>query len=209
MQDFEHLRKEMVEYQIRLRGIKSGAVLRAMEKVPRHRFVSGGEIGNAYSDGPLPIGEGQTISQPYIVALMTEALGIDGQSRVLEIGTGSGYQTAVLAEIAREVYTVERIESLSVRARGILTDLGFTNIYYKVGNGFEGWSEHSPFDGIIVTCAPEKIPPALIGQLAENGRLVIPVGARNFQRLEVIKKIEGKIGREEICAVRFVPMVED
>jgi len=205
--DFEELRERMVEEQIEARGIKDELVLEAMRTVPREEFVPDKDKPYAYTDNPLPIGMGQTISQPYIVALMTELLELDGDEKVLEIGTGSGYQAGVLAEIVDEVYTIEILEDLSLNAQEVLGELGYENIYFKVGDGFEGWEEHAPFDGIIVTCAPDEIPQPLLDQLAEGGRLVIPVGEYLPQDLQVVKKEDGEMYVRSITSVAFVPMV--
>jgi protein-L-isoaspartate(D-aspartate) O-methyltransferase len=200
-------RKEMVTEQIQARGIKDRRLLQAMLKVQRHIFVPPALEKFAYSDSPLPIGEGQTISQPYIVALMTELLELEGNEKVLEIGTGSGYQAAILAELAEEVYTIEIIESLAQVAAGRLKDLGYENVSVKAGDGYLGWPEEAPFDGIIVTAAAEEVPPPLIEQLAEGGRLVIPLGPQGgFQRLALFKKEGTKIERRFIIPVVFVPM---
>jgi protein-L-isoaspartate(D-aspartate) O-methyltransferase len=204
--NFETERRGMVDTQIRARGIHEPAVLRAMEKVPRHLFVPEGLRRAAYSDEPLPIGENQTISQPYIVAYMTEALDLRGGERVLEIGTGSGYQTAVLAEIAGEVFSVELIESLSVRAQETLRSLGYGNIRFRVDDGSRGWAEVAPFDAIIVTAAAARVPDDLEGQLAPSGTLVIPVGT-DFQELLRIRRKGRGLKREKLLAVRFVPLV--
>lgn len=203
---FAKARVNMVQNQIEARGVKDKRVLDAMLKVPRHRFVPVHLRVSAYVDSPLPIGEGQTISQPYIVALMTELLKLDKDEKVLEIGTGSGYQAAILAELAKEVYTIEILEPLAERSEKRLKDLGYDNIKVKCGDGFFGWKEHAPFDAIIVTCAPGKIPQPLIEQLAEGGRMVIPVG-EYYQELELITKENGKIKTTSIIPVRFVPMV--
>ncbi|MFH1415205.1 MAG: protein-L-isoaspartate(D-aspartate) O-methyltransferase [Elusimicrobiota bacterium] len=200
-------RKAMVQNQIIHRGVSDIRVLNVMEKVPRHLFVPENMISSAYTDNPLPIGYDQTISQPYIVALMTELLELDGSEKVLEIGTGSGYQAAVLAELADEVYTIEIVDELAEQAGAILTGLGYANIKVKSGDGFLGWPEYAPFDAIIVTCAPENIPGPLIKQLAEGGRIVIPVGPRfPHQVLKVAEKINGRIIEKENIPVRFVPM---
>lgn len=202
---FMKQRQEMVEQQIKARGIKNPGVLAAMLKVPRHQFVPEEYRAFAYYDSPQPIGEGQTISQPYIVALMTELLEPEETDRVLEIGTGSGYQAAILAELVKEVYTIEIIESLAKRAEELLKNLGYTNVYVRCGDGFKGWPEAAPFDGIIVTCAPTEIPPPLIEQLKIGGKLVIPVG-EFFQELIVATKTETGIEKKSIIPVRFVPM---
>ena len=186
--DFQKARTEMVAL-LAKRGIKDPNVLEAMAKVPRHLFVPPHLQDEAYADYPLAIGEGQTISQPYIVALMTEALELDSQSRVLEIGTGSGYQAAILAELAAEVYTIERIPSLAQKAKELLEKLGYTNVKIKVGDGTLGWPEYSPYDGIIVTAAAPSVPPPLIEQLKVEGKMVIPVGNPYHQELlKLVKK---------------------
>ncbi len=198
-------RKRMVETQIVARGVSNERVLDAMLKVERHKFVPIYLRAFAYTDRPLPIGEGQTISQPYIVALMTELLSLHGDEKVLEIGTGSGYQAAVLAELSKEVYTIEILEPLAKRADKLLKNLGYGNITVKCGDGFIGWEEYAPFDGIIVTCAPEKVPEPLIEQLAEGGRMVIPVGDV-WQKLKLLEKKRGKVKSKSVIPVRFVPM---
>jgi len=206
--DFSRARKEMVETQIKARGITDKRVLAAMLKVERHKFVPPEIRHLAYTDQPLPIGEGQTISQPYIVALMTELLKLKGDEKVLEVGTGSGYQAAILAELCKEVYTVEILKPLAERAKKLLKKLGYKNVFVKHGDGFFGWKEHAPFDAIIVTCAPPYIPKPLIEQLAEGGRMVIPVGPEwKWQDLLVIEKIKGKIKKRKVAPVRFVPMI--
>ncbi len=209
-ENFEQLRKEMVEFQIKRRGIKDEKVLSAMLKVPRHLFVPPEWVNQAYEDYPLPIGEGQTISQPYIVALMTASLCLKGNEKVLEIGTGSGYQAAVLAEIVKEVYTIEIRESLALSAEKRLKKMGYKNIKVKVGDGYLGWKEYAPYDGIIVTCAAPTPPPPLIEQLKEGGRMVIPLEENPFyQSLVLITKEKGKLKKKSIEAVRFVPMVRE
>ena len=202
-------RHNMVEYQLKGRDINDPKVLQAMIVVPRHKFVDQEIIESAYNDSPLPIGEGQTISQPYIVALMTQLLELKGKEKVLEIGTGSGYQSAVLAEIAKEVYTVEIYESLSNKSEKLLEDLGYKNIHFKVGDGYDGWEKYAPYDAIIVTCAPDHVPPSLIRQIKDNGgRIVIPVGGIwMVQTLMKIQKINGEIKSKGIIDVRFVPMI--
>lgn len=203
--EFARLRERMVTTQLEARGIKDKRVLKVMREVPRHKFVLPQYHSQAYEDHPLPIGEGQTISQPYIVALMTECLQLKGREKVLEIGTGSGYQAAILAELCKEVYTIEILEPLAKRAEQTLKNLGYQNIRVKCGDGYLGWPEHAPFDGIIVTCAPEKVPPPLVEQLKKGGRLVIPVGTY-FQNLKVIEKKRFRIMTHNILPVRFVPM---
>lgn len=205
-EQFSRQREIMVKEQIEARGIKDKRVLMAMRKIKRHLFVPHEYADLAYKDAPLPIGEGQTISQPYIVALMTELAKFSGSEKVLEIGTGSGYQTAALAELASEVYTIEILESLANRAKTLLSELGYQNVRVKCGDGYLGWPEHAPFDAIIVTCAPDKIPETLIEQLADNARLVIPVG-NLLQELKVVKKINNEIVTTDIIPVRFVPML--
>lgn len=195
----------MVREQIEARGIKDKGVLEAMRKVKRHLFVPLRYRLSAYEDHPLPIGMEQTISQPYIVALMTELLGLKGKEKVLEIGTGSGYQAAILGELAKEVYTIEILEPLAKRADRLLEKLGYQNVRVKRGDGFLGWPEYAPFEAIIVTCAPEEIPPALIEQLTEGGSLVIPVGTIE-QELKLVRKIDGRPVVENVIAVRFVPL---
>lgn len=203
---FKTERLKMVDEQIRRRGIRDPRVLEAMERVPRHLFVSPGERRYAYNDNPLPIGHGQTISQPYIVALMTELLELKRGDRVLEIGAGSGYQTAVLSLLAGKVFSIERVEQLGVSARERLDSLGFDNVEVRVGDGYAGWSAEAPFDSIIVTAAPETVPQALIEQLTDGGRMAIPVGL-HFQELFCVVKEGEKTREEKIANVRFVPMV--
>lgn len=202
-------RQQMVDFQIKGRGIKDKKVLDAMLKVERHKFVLPEHTKMAYADHPLSIGEGQTISQPYIVAIMTEVLELDESSRVLEIGTGSGYQAAVLAEICDSVYTIEVIKSLGERVKILLATLGFKNIKVKIGDGYKGWPGNLQFDGIIVTCSPTHIPQPLIDQLAEGGRMVIPVGEKYAQELVLLEKRKGKIHQKKIISVRFVPMINE
>ncbi len=200
-------RQRMVENQIKVRGIKDERVLKAMLKVPRHLFVEEALRDQAYGDFPLPIGEGQTISQPYIVALMTEALELKGKERVLEIGTGSGYQTAILAELALWVYTIEKYPKILEKAKKILTKLGYKNITFRLGDGSLGWPEAAPFDAIIVTAAAPEIPQPFIDQLAEGGKLVIPVGDEFSQVLVKGIKKGGTLHTQTIEAVRFVKLV--
>jgi protein-L-isoaspartate(D-aspartate) O-methyltransferase len=207
--DFKAQRERMVREQIEARGIKSSEVLDALRKVERHRFVPKRYRLQAYMDYPLPIGAGQTISQPYVVALMTEVLDLDSSKKVLEIGTGSGYQAAVLAEICRGVYTIEIIESLGKKAEGLFSQLGYSNVRVRIGDGYQGWKAFSPFDGIIVTCAPSHIPEPLKEQLAEGGKMVIPVGGRQIQELVLLVKEKGQVKEQSILPVRFVPMLKD
>jgi protein-L-isoaspartate(D-aspartate) O-methyltransferase len=189
------------------RDIRDPAVLRAMGRVPRHRFVPPEVAGVAYGDHPLPIGYGQTISQPYVVAFMTEQLKPTPSDRVLEIGTGSGYQAAILAEMVAEVYTIEIVAPLAERARATLAELDYQNIRVRAGDGYLGWPEAAPFDAIIVTCAPEQIPPPLIDQLKDGGRMIIPVGPPGDQELVLLRKEGGRVKRQAVLPVRFVPMV--
>jgi protein-L-isoaspartate(D-aspartate) O-methyltransferase len=207
--DFDAARRRMVEEQLVARGIADPRVLAAMGKVPREKFVSARQAAFAYDDGPLPIGEGQTISQPYVVARMTEALALAPTDRVLEIGTGSGYAAAVLAEIAAEVYTVERIAPLAARARRHLAGLGHANVHVLTGDGTLGWPEHAPYDAIVATAGGPSVPPALLDQLAIGGRLVMPVGSMRYdQRLvRVMREASGDHRREELEAVAFVPLI--
>jgi len=198
-------RLRMVEEQIKARGIKDRRVLGAMSKVKRHLFVPDKVRAYAYNDYALPIEADQTISQPYIVALMTEALQLDGGEKILEVGTGSGYQAAILGELASEVYTIEIVSSLAESAGNLLESLGYDNITVREGDGYKGWQDKAPFDAIIVTCAPAEIPPPLLEQLAEGGRLVIPVG-ENWQELLLIKKINGVLRQTQLAPVQFVPM---
>ncbi|MBN2198297.1 MAG: protein-L-isoaspartate(D-aspartate) O-methyltransferase [Candidatus Aminicenantes bacterium] len=196
----------MVETQIASRGVKDARLLEVLRRVPRHLFVPENRREEAYEDEPLAIGEGQTISQPYIVAFMTEALKLGGRERILEIGTGSGYQTAVLAESAAEVFSVEVIEELSRRARETLGGLGYENIRFRVGDGSRGWPENAPYDGIIVTAAAEAVPAALPSQLGDGGRLILPVGTAAQELVLIVR--EGKdFHRTELLPVRFVPLV--
>jgi len=196
----------MVDAQIEARGVKDQKVLAAMRKVPRHLFVPENMKLYAYQDEPLLIGEGQTISQPYIVAYMSEALQLKGHERVLEVGTGSGYQAAILAEIVKEVFSVELLESLSLNAQDVLKKLSYKNIYFRVGDGTLGWKEHAPYDAIMVTAAPTKVPKALQDQLISGGRMVIPVGAA-FQELVLVTKEKRKFKKKKLLPVRFVPLI--
>ena len=201
-------RRAMVDEQLRPRGITDPRVLAAMEAVPRHRFVPRGAAARAYADSPLRIGYDQTISQPYIVAYMTEAAALPDDATVLEIGTGSGYQAAVLAEIARRVYTIEIVPELATRARTLLAELGYDNVEVALSDGYRGWPEHAPFDAIVVTAAPDHVPPALVEQLAVGARLVIPVGPFGGLRQAMTLVTRGRDGAttEETLPVRFVPM---
>jgi len=204
---FERQRKEMVERQLAARDITDRRVLEAMGAVPRHAFVDPPYRHMAYADHPLPIGDGQTISQPYIVALMTQLLQIQPHEKVLEIGTGSGYQAAVLAQLQAEVYTVEIIESLAQKAAATLADLGYDNIQVKWGDGNMGWEEAAPFDAAIVTCATPEVPESLFRQIREGGRIVVPLGdPLSYQTLTLIVKKNGKPKTQRVLGVRFVPM---
>ncbi len=205
--DYGQLRSQMVRFQLRPRGLEDERVLEAMSFVPRHEFVPPDQVPYAYEDRPLPIGEGQTISQPYIVALMSELLELEWGDKVLEIGTGSGYQAAVLCELTPHVYSIEIVPSLAARAEATLQRLGYT-VTVKAGDGYLGWPEHAPFDGIIVTCAPEEVPEPLAEQLAEGGRMVIPVGPQwTNQTLYVLRKQGGRLESTAVIPVAFVPMV--
>jgi protein-L-isoaspartate(D-aspartate) O-methyltransferase len=207
--DFALARKRMVREQLVSKGIHDKRVLAAMLKVPRHLFVEEGLWHQAYGDFPLPIGEGQTISQPYIVALMTEAVHLKDGERVLEIGTGSGYQTAILAELTNYVFSIERINSMAARARKILDALGYAHALIRIGDGTHGWDERAPFDAIIVTAGAPKIPASLVEQLAVGGRLVIPVGDEFSQNLLSIVKKEKGFREENLGGVRFVKLIGD
>ena len=204
-ESYSNLRTEMVRVQIERRGIRNRDVLEAMRKVPRHLFLKPESINSAYEDHALSIDCGQTISQPYIVALMTDQLELKPESKVLEIGTGCGYQTAVLAEIIDEVYTVEIIAELAENAWKRFTELGYQNIHKKIGNGYFGWEEHAPFDRIIITAAPKNVPDNLVEQLAAEGRMVVPIGDFNQDLVIVSKTVHG-FERKKISDVRFVPM---
>ncbi|NNC89789.1 MAG: protein-L-isoaspartate(D-aspartate) O-methyltransferase [Akkermansiaceae bacterium] len=206
---FAEARREMVVRQLQGpgRGIKDARVLAAMGKVPRHEFVPEDMRRSAYIDSPLPIGHNQTISQPFMVAFMTEALRPEPTHRVLEIGTGSGYQAAVLSLLVKEVYSIEIVKPLAERAAGDLKRLGYRNVTVKAGDGYKGWKEHAPFDAVIVTCAPDHVPQPLVDQLKEGGRMIIPVGAQGrVQSLYVMAKKDGKVERKSVMPVRFVPM---
>ncbi len=198
-------RRDMVEQQIRERGVEQPAVLQAMESVPRHLFIPADHRDQAYSDAPLPIGWGQTISQPYIVALMTQLLDLDHHDKVLEIGTGSGYHAAVLSKVAGEVFTIEIIDELGKQARATLQQLGYQNVHVRVGDGYKGWPEEAPFDAIILTAAPPKIPEPLVEQLKVGGRMVVPVGSY-LQDLLLLTKTAHGVEKRIVAPVRFVPM---
>lgn len=205
--DYRLARDRMVKNQLVSRGIRDQRVLHVMSRVPRHLFVEEALLGEAYNDHPLPIGHGQTISQPYMVALMTEALLLKGTEKVLEIGTGSGYQTAILADLSDRVYTVERIKPLMLRARKTLDGLGCTNVMFKAFDGTLGWKEFEPFDAILVTAGAPELPQPLLNQLAEGGRLVIPVGSRFSQELVRVFRKEGNFTKENLGGCRFVDLI--
>src|SRR5881275_2660187 len=204
--DLASERQQMVQGQLVSRGVHDERVLAAISKVPREEFVPQASRAASYTDQPLPIGYGQTISQPYIVAFMTEQLHPSSGDRVLEIGTGSGYQAAVLAELVAEVYSIEIIELLAKSAEATLQRLGYKNVHVKVGDGYKGWPEHAPFDAVIVTCAPDHVPQPLIDQLKEGGRMIIPVGSFGDQELYLLEKKNGELKRRAVLPVRFVPM---
>ena len=205
---WQQLRDQMVDNQLIPRGIHDELVLSAFRKVPRHCFLSKEfRRESAYSDHPLPIGSGQTMSQPYMVALMTELLQLKGKEKVLEVGSGSGYQAAILAELAKEVYTAERIASLAERAKQTLSELGYSNVKVGVRDGTLGWKEFSPYDGIVVTAGAPSIPSALIEELSPGGRLVIPLGSAFSQMLTLVVKDQGKIVTSDICSCVFVPLI--
>jgi len=208
-ESFDIAREEMIQGQLKMRDIKSAVVLDAMRNVPRHFFITENLRRYAYNDSPLPIGWGQTISQPYIVAYMTEQLEIVSGMRILEIGTGSGYQAAILAYLGCDVYTIELQEELATGAKKVLAALNFSNVNVKHGNGYSGWREEAPFDAIIVTAAPENVPGVLIDQLKDGGKMVIPVGVLySVQSLKLITKKGAGIIEKDLLPVRFVPMVE-
>ncbi|PYL69169.1 MAG: protein-L-isoaspartate(D-aspartate) O-methyltransferase [Verrucomicrobia bacterium] len=204
--DFGAERQRMVQQQLMARGINDARVLAAMAKVPREEFVPRESRAVSYEDGPMPIGHGQTISQPYIVAFMTEQLRPKPSDRVLEVGTGSGYQAAILAGLVKDVYTIEIIGALAKDAEATLQRLGYKNVYVRVGDGYRGWPEHAPFDAITVTCAPDHVPQPLIDQLKEGGRMIIPVGGFGNQELYLLEKKNGQLQRQSVLPVRFVPM---
>jgi protein-L-isoaspartate(D-aspartate) O-methyltransferase len=205
--EFHILRERMVDEQIVAREVLDPRLLAVMRFVPRHLFVPVDELTWAYADGPLPIGHGQTISQPYIVALMTELLQVESTQRILEIGTGSGYQAAILGQMAAEVHTIEVIPELAENAAGTMRDLRYSNINVHIGDGSPGWPEFAPYDGILVAAAAPSVPKPLLDQLAEGGRLVIPVGTRGFQHLEVWKRTGREFEKREDLAVAFVPLI--
>jgi len=205
--DFALARERMVKDQLRARGIRDEGVLQVMGKIPRHLFIEEALADEAYDDHPVPIGEKQTISQPYIVALMTEALELTGKENTLEIGTGSGYQTAILAELSNRVYTIDRIESLLLNARKILAQLGYDNIVFKVFDGTMGWEDCSPFDAIMVTAGSPSLPRPLLDQLADNGRMIIPVGDRHTQELIKVIRRGKRLEQESLGGCRFVNLI--
>ncbi|MFW5831935.1 MAG: protein-L-isoaspartate(D-aspartate) O-methyltransferase [Prolixibacteraceae bacterium] len=204
---FKRQRKQMVTKQLENRGIDDEKVLEAFMNVKRHEFVLPEYRGAAYRDSPLPIEEGQTISQPYIVAYMTQALDLEKDDKVLEVGTGSGYQAAILAEIVDSVYTIEIFETLGKKAQKVFDEQGYNNIHAKIGDGYLGWPEHAPFDAVIVTASPTHIPDPLKNQLAEGGRMIIPVGRDRVQELILLEKKRGKLKEKSVLPVRFVPLI--
>jgi protein-L-isoaspartate(D-aspartate) O-methyltransferase len=207
--DFAARRQFMIQQQLTTRGINDQRVLAAMAKVPREEFVPPDSRAASYEDGPLPIGYGQTISQPYIVAFMTEQLRLKPSDRVLEVGTGSGYQAAILAELVSDVYSIEIVEPLARSAEATLQMLGYKNLHLKIGDGYKGWPEAAPFDAIIVTCAPDKVPQPLVDQLKDSGRMVIPIGDRFAQELYLLEKKNGQLKQSATLPVRFVPMASE
>jgi protein-L-isoaspartate(D-aspartate) O-methyltransferase len=207
--NFAAQRQLMVQQQLMTRGINDERVLAAMAKVPREEFVAPESRVASYEDGPLPIGYGQTISQPYVVAFMTEQLRPKPSDRVLEVGTGSGYQAAILAELVSKVYSIEIVEPLAKHAEVTLQRLGYKNVHLKIGDGYKGWPEAGPFDAIIVTCAPDKVPQQLVDQLKDDGRMVIPVGDRFAQQLYLLEKKNGQLKQSATLPVRFVPMTSE
>ncbi|MBL7071301.1 MAG: protein-L-isoaspartate(D-aspartate) O-methyltransferase [Candidatus Omnitrophica bacterium] len=206
-QSYEEMRENMVKKQLIPRGISSPTVLKAFRRIERHKFVPTGSLNSSYADHPLPIGEGQTISQPYIVALMTESLGLTGSEKILEVGTGSGYQTAVLAELGSKIYSVERVPALADRAGKTLRESGYKNIEIDVRDGSLGWDEHAPYDAIIVTASCPGRPEALLGQLSSGGRLIAPIGGAFGQALTLYRKHDKTIDKREICGCVFVPLI--
>jgi protein-L-isoaspartate(D-aspartate) O-methyltransferase len=207
MTDFSRERDSMIEHHLRRRGIRDERVLLAMSRVPREWFVPPELRERSYADAAVAIGVGQTISQPYIVALTTQALQLSSGERILEIGTGSGYQTAILAELGAEVFTIERIPTLSLRARAILDARGYDRIHFKIGDGTLGWADEAPFDRVVVTAMAPELPPALFSQLREKGRMVIPIGTTEMQRLELIIKANGQPSTESLCGCLFVKLI--
>ena len=207
--DFSAQRQQMVHQQLVPRGINDARILAAMMKVPREEFVPAESRAASYEDGPLPIGYGQTISQPYIVAFMTEQLRPKPTDRVLEVGTGSGYQAAILADLVSEVYSIEIVEPLAKNAEATLQRLGYKNVHLKTGDGYKGWPEAAPFDAIMVTCAPDKVPQSLVDQLKDDGRMVIPVGDKFAQQLYLLEKKNGQLKQSATLPVRFVPMTSE
>lgn len=207
MMDWESLRRDMADTQLAPRGITDEGVLAAMREVPRHLFVAPGMETRAYGDHALPIGEGQTISQPYMVALMTQTLKLTGREKVLEIGTGSGYQTAVLAGLVEQVFSIERVASLATRARQVLEELGAANVAIRVGDGTIGWKEFEPYDRIIVTAGAPEVPQSLVEQLGDPGIMVVPVGTQGLQQLRIIVKSGGVVSETERGGCVFVPLV--
>ena len=205
--EFASDRQRMIAEQLKPRGIRDQRVLDAMAKIPREEFVPENLRAQAYADSALPIGHDQTISQPFIVAFMTEQLRLTPNDRVLEIGTGSGYQVAVLSELVKDVYTIEILEPLAKEASARLARLGYSNAHVKTGDGFQGWPEVAPFDAIIVTCAPDKVPPPLTRQLKDSGRMIVPVGTGIDQQLYLLEKKNGELAQTAILPVRFVPMI--
>jgi len=205
--DFKSLQEEMVTQQIMGRGVVTPRVIAAFRKVPRHLFVPEQFQSHSYNDHPLPIGEGQTISQPYIVALMTDLLDLSGEEKVLEIGTGSGYQAAILAELAKEVYTVERLKLLAEGAEKVLKELNYQNVKVLVGDGTKGWKEFSPYKRIMITASAPDVPQPLFEQLDEMGKLVVPIGGKWLQDLTLIEKKKGKMIRKSVCGCVFVPLI--
>lgn len=207
-ENFTRKRIEMVEKQIVARGVSDERVLNAFRTVERHKFVPEFKINQAYDDHPISIGEGQTISQPYVVAFMTEVLELSSNDKVLEIGTGSGYQAAILGELCDSVFTIEIFESLGSKAEQLLSNLGYSNIHVKIGDGYEGWEKFAPFDAIIVTCSPKDIPKPLEEQLVDGGRMIIPVGNSFSQNLILLKKTNNQLHKNNVLPVRFVPMID-
>ena len=203
---YQDVREQMVRREIVGRGVRDPRVCNAMREVPRHLFVPADMRKYAYTDAAIPIGYGQTITSPFVVAYMTEQLEPQPEDKVLEIGTGSGYQASVLSRLVADVYTIEIVDPLGRRAAATMQRLGYSNVHARVGDGYQGWPEHAPFDKIIVTCSPEKVPPALVGQLKEGGRLVVPLGERFQQSLFLFRKVNGQLQKEKLESTFFVPM---